>query len=556
MATGYNSTNYSTKDIQSKLGITADNQYGSQTTQAVKNWQAQNGLTADGIFGQQSLAKWNSIYGSGTTPQAGTTVNANQLNSTQPFNIPTAPTYDNMTNELTNSIMGYTADQTKQENDQNTAQTDYMSYLKQLEGVTADTQQAENAQGLPQLSSDLRDLQAMSQQQTARYLQGYTQAEGQVVPLDVIRNRQQEMTRQHGIDALITNANISAKQGNIATAQAQVDRAIQLKYDPIKQKIQNTMDFLQMNYQNLSRTDKKLADAKQEKLQIQMKQIEGKKEQEKQIFDIMATISANYAPASVISAVKNAKSPEDALLLGAKYMSDPYDRQMKVAQIAKLNADASESKSTKNLLSKISALDPTSATYTQDLVKASAGGKLLTGEQATPFTKAITSLNQVGNLSALFNSTNTGPIAGLIRSFNPYDKDAQLIKGQIQSTLANLARSYGETGVLTDADIARYAGTLGKLTNPKEINQALVAMTLRSLSYGLEANLQSNAAVGRDVSGFSGILSNFNSKIAEIDSSIGVGNEDVNNYLDSSLTPQPQSSGGIVGWLNKWIYGK
>lgn len=522
-----------------------------------------------GISGYQGTAQQNTsllnyLRGQGTNTQTGTipqnnTVNANQLGTSQPFNIPPAQQGINL-NALVSSydqnVADATTGETNAQNIINTNQSELIKLRRMVEGEGQATLNAENQAGIPQINKDLLELQNQARQKNLEYQQAFTNVEGQKVPLGVVVGQQAQLQRQQAIDIAIANSNIQAKQGQLALAQDSVDRAIKAQFEPIYASIETQKLILQQNYDNLTSAQKKLADAKQIQLDLQLKAVDFQQKQKTQIFDIMSTISANGAPNSIINAVKNAKSPEEALSLGAKYISDPLDRQMKIAQIAKLNADVAETKRIKDISQRIASLDPTSSTYTQDLMEASKGGKPLTGDQSAPITKAIVALNQVGNLSALFNSTNTGPIVGLIRGFNPYDKDAQLIKGQIQSTLANLARSYGETGVLTDTDISRYAATLGKLTNPKDINQALVAMTLRSLSYGLDANLQSNAAALRDVSGYKGILSNFNSKVAEIDASIGVGNEDVNNYLDSNLSSQSQSSGGILNWLNKWIYGK
>lgn len=51
------STGDGVKQIQRKLGLAADGDFGPGTEAAVKKWQAANGLTADGIVGPSTIAK-------------------------------------------------------------------------------------------------------------------------------------------------------------------------------------------------------------------------------------------------------------------------------------------------------------------------------------------------------------------------------------------------------------------------------------------------------------------------------------------------------------------
>ena len=59
------------KQLQEKLGLTADGVFGTGTEAKVKEWQAANGLTADGIVGD---ATWSKLFGGATPAPAATSI--------------------------------------------------------------------------------------------------------------------------------------------------------------------------------------------------------------------------------------------------------------------------------------------------------------------------------------------------------------------------------------------------------------------------------------------------------------------------------------------------
>lgn len=65
---------------------------------------------------------------------------------------------------------------------------------------------------------------------------------------------------------------------------------------------------------------------------------------------------------------------------------------------------------------------------------------------------------------------------------NPYDVNAQVINNLLTSITPGIARGvYGEVGVLTDSDIERYKATLPNLTQPKDLQQAVLALNIKRL---------------------------------------------------------------------------
>lgn len=332
-------------------------EYYSSQGQALPSVQARQTIASQaGIqnytgSGDQNATLLRYLTSNGTSAQNANPVIQSGNIGTQPLNVPTPNPIPNVANELSSAYANFTNQantaQTNVDtlsNERNQMKNDYQVLLDQLTNQTADQQAQEQAQGLPQLSKDYQDLINTSRTQTAKYLQGLQNIETRPGIRTEVNAQSQFLNRQNAIDSMFTNSLISAKQGDITNAQAQVDRAISLKYDPIKQQIQNKMQFLELNYQDLSRADQKLADAKSKQWELQLKQIEQQKSDETAVQNAIGQLASNGMPANAVALLsKSAKNLGDILSNpeALKYMSDPLDRQIKQAQLAKLREEAS-----------------------------------------------------------------------------------------------------------------------------------------------------------------------------------------------------------------------
>lgn len=540
------------------------------SVQARKTVASQAGIANYSGTAQQNQQLLSYLTGNKQTVAPSTpvipTANATNIGNTTPMNIPAPAPQPNY-----NSLVASFAQDTQQaQNQQNQAQQGVqdstnalITLSKQLEGQTLEQQQLEQQQGVPQINQDLLDLQNQARQRNLQYQQQFVTAEGKPVPMDVIVGEQAQLQRQNAIDIALINSNIQAKQGQLGLAQATVQSALNAKYEPIKAQIETQKLILDSNYKLLSSAEKKLADAKQTELSLRLKQIDEQKQNETDIYNLMTTAAQNGATSSILNKISSTANMSDALILAAPYLNDPIDKQIKLATLAEKKASTAkinaEKKAINNTINTINSIDPLASDYTSQLIQASKGGKQLTGEQTTPITKGLTVVSQIGNLQTILNGQNTGPIIGILRSNNPYDIKARQISAQLQAIVPNLARGiYGEVGVLTDQDIANYSKTLGNIKTPEQANNLLLSMTLKTIKNSLDNQFQVLAASGRDVSGFSGIYSNLQTKINSIDDSLGVGDDAVNSYLDQSLGNQ-KSSGAldtISNWLNSNLYKK
>jgi LysM repeat protein len=173
--------------------------------------------------------------------------------------------------------------------------------------------------------------------------------------------------------------------------------------------------------------------------------------------------------------------------------------------------------------------------YTLESIRSSKGGRFLTQSELKPITDIQTIVGQAETLTGLINSVDTGPIMGIIKSANPYDTKAQLMKSAIVAIVPKLARGvYGEVGVLTDADIENYSKTIANLRSTVDVNKAVMAMTLDIATRSLANQLNSLSAGGRDVSNFEAIYTGLNSKATKLKSELGTTSEPKSTEFKSS----------------------
>lgn len=266
--------------------------------------------------------------------------------ATQPIAVPPQPTSstDMLQSLVAQSTAGLntaqTADKTAETNLQN-SQTTGNSLQQLLMGETPDTIAAQQAQGIPQLNKDVRNLQLDIQSKQQKYLQGVSNIEsGNIRSLS--NNQNVALSRQNAIDVAISRSNLEATQGNLAYANELVSNAITAKYQPIKDALSFQNDVIKQNYDSLTRADKKLADAQLLNNTAKQKQIDQQIDDQKTLQSLSLTVAKNQAPQSVVNAIGKAGSFNDAVALAAPYLmsqADKTDIAYKVAQTAKLYSD-------------------------------------------------------------------------------------------------------------------------------------------------------------------------------------------------------------------------
>lgn len=169
-----------------------------------------------------------------------------------------------------------------------------------------------------------------------------------------------------------------------------------------------------------------------------------------------------------------------------------------------------------------------------EIMRRSAGWKAIWETASKGLIKFDQALSQLDAVQKQISDMKTWPILGKIRSMNPYDTNAQVLKAQIQGLIPTIARGvYWEVGVLTDNDIRLYAQTLPNLKGTDAINKWVLAVTLDVLAWWYKTQLASLAWQGYDVSWMVGIYENIKWQADVLRNELGIwgGTQDANNPL-------------------------
>lgn len=402
----------------------------------------------------------------------------------------------------------------------NTASTEYSNLLTQLGGAQGDYNAQLASSGYNTFNKELSDLNALQTQQQAGYLASLNRQNTGAVSLQERSVGEQAVSRQHGIDALLTNSLIQAKSGQINQALATVKSAIDAKYEPIRAQLE-AKKFILDQLTTKAAEDRKLA------IDLQMKQLE-------KVSDFQKTILNNAissgAPQSVLSNITKASSIEDVIKAGQGYLANPKEQ----LELAKLGFDLNKSKTEyatalQALANSKEFLNGSSGDVGSDLILGSAqySGKQPSASWIDDYTQAGVTLGNVKTLQDLITKEgNTGIVSGNVKSLlgkiSGKFANASAINKQLQATVPGLARGiFKEVGVLTDADIANYKKVLPNLKSPEQQNKLALLMVYDVIERSMSLSLVNQAKAKNDVSGYYEDYFNVKNQVAQLKSELG-----------------------------------
>lgn len=394
-------------------------------------------------------------------------------------------------------------------------------------------------------SNQLNTLAAQAKAIPIKYenLTGGERTTGGVLPL------QESELRRNAIQALTIGADLAAKQGNLSLAQQNITNAINAKYKAVEADLLARKEAYEMNKENLSRYDKKRA----ESLAYNIKKQEEKYAEEKKNYtDIQNMIieATPNAPANVVAnARKLAESGASKLAVAqalGKYGGDYLGNLVKLSTIAKNNKEYEKTvEEIKKLNQPLQNIAPvgSNAHSTNSWVNSAVNKESLSAGEREKISKSFAVVGQLGNLATALQKDQTSFFGGKVREIKAAlgaDANAGAIQAQITALVPQVARgTFGEVGVLTDADISNYKKVIGNLSSPNAQNAAVTAMTLTALRNGVKSQLDTAAASKLDVSRFVPMYQDLTNQINSINDEIGVTDGQVRDYMLKN--PQTQT---------------
>lgn len=232
--------------------------------------------------------------------------------------------------------------QTAAEKTQESIGSKLLSAYKTLTGKKEAQLKAEESAGLPGFKKQLTDInsqiQTLQKESAAIPLKLQENVTGRGVTSGGLAPIQTGLLRQNTIKALGLSAIAQTLQGNIATAQATADRAVELEFAPAQAQIDYLSKAYEMNKDTLSREDKKKSDALSVQLQERQRLLDNQKDDKKTVLSFAAEAAKNGAPTVLLNQAMS-MNPEQALAALGTYMQDPYDAAIKLQQLRKLRLE-------------------------------------------------------------------------------------------------------------------------------------------------------------------------------------------------------------------------
>jgi hypothetical protein len=181
----------------------------------------------------------------------------------------------------------------------NSDQQAVLDAMHSLGNQSADLAGFQDAAGVNVDKKAILDLQASLNALNNEAMAQNVRLGNQPILTSIATGQQAEAEKLRAIKAMSISSQIQAAQGNLSLAQDQADRALALKYDPIKNQIDTLTKQLDYNYKRLDGAQKVQADALKLQLENKKTQITEQHATDKKFSDMKVTALSNQMPLSI-----------------------------------------------------------------------------------------------------------------------------------------------------------------------------------------------------------------------------------------------------------------
>lgn len=336
--------------------------------------------------------------------------------------------------------------------------------MTRILGLQAGRGEAEEDAGIPQMNEDVnRANQAYlsSQRAEVNELRALEMQPG--ITASGKQQAQSAIQRKYAFQNADNALTLSLARQDLATAQTILDRKYELQLEPLKTALEYQKFFYEDNKEDLTK-----AEDRQFQLMVteNERQYNFKLAEYNSIGELALMAGKNGAPPSLVTQISNAPTKAEALSLASGYATDPLDRQLKQAQINKINAEVNPAGGV-NIMGVDANGNPIVTPQSQALQVILGSGKF-TKEQVKLVTNAIN--NGEDPFTVIKNQAKaimTGANQTKVESY----ETAQDALNNLETTLDVFYASGGNTGLLK-GNYEKVVNKLGQVTDPKLVEIA------------------------------------------------------------------------------------
>jgi hypothetical protein len=211
--------------------------------------------------------------------------------------------------------------------------------IEKLGGRDVSQAAAEEKFGVTGFQKELTDvtgqIQSLQKEAFAIPLQIQQESQGRGITAGGAAPIEAGRLRENAIKALGLSAIAQTMQGNLALAQQQANRAVDLEFKPEENKLKYLQVAYVMNKDRLEREDKKRADALGILLGERTRILNEQKEKAQKVMDIRMEFALNGGDSATQSLLERETSPERALTLASRVLGEKFRQQQEEKQFTR-----------------------------------------------------------------------------------------------------------------------------------------------------------------------------------------------------------------------------